>query len=541
MYNKKLGPILLILIASIILHGCNSSTPKTTDQPEQQKTVNPTPISVAEVQKKQISYLNVSGTIKANSQIKIFPGASGQITRINIHEGQEVQKNTILFEIGGNNNANHQLLDQEAIAATNLNTATAAYSQTLESNNVALATAKIQLKSAQNQFEANQIDLQTIDTNINSAKNNIDLLGDLMDLTEQKNSDSIDQLNSLIDKLKKAQTSLRSKKSELETSLRQVKSSYRDQSSEKDLQDAIADLTKQISDISTQLDSAKNSVDAAEIGSQMAEDQVQIQINQAKSQKEVLAKTKKSTAKKLGLTKSSSDPLNLAIESVYATKIKNNVGLIQAQAQLTLAKINLQMIQNQVAGLVVKAPITGVVGEITVTQGDAVNLQSPLTQIVSNNNYELKVGINAETSQKIDPSLPAQIELNGELLEIPIKSIGVVADPNSKFVTVTLTLPQDRNFKINQTLKVKFTIVNESTATNTFYIPLDAVIIGTEEQYVYILKNGQAKKRSIKIGEISDNNIQVTSGLKEGDQIIVKGSKNLIDGEEVHIDSPIPR
>lgn len=542
MKNNKTYLILGLLIVTILtLTGCNKTKPEIVRDPpvSSENASQSREVTVFNVSKENNFNLNVQGSVKAQNQVKIYTAAAGQIKETKVEEGQKVKKGQILFEIGGPNNSKHSLYDQLAIAQNTVNGLTDSYNQTIEGNNLALKTAQLQYETAKDQFDGSKTDLEIIDQNIDTAAENISVLNDLFDLTQEKNSEGQDQIDELISKLEDAREVLYIQKQALAQKLTEAsQSTLPDEDKNKSISEIKiqqAALEKQINEISAQIQTAENSLSTAEIGGEMAEDQLQMQINQAEGQKAVLEKTKESTIQKLGLDNYGSNPLNLALQGLVATKLKNNASLVQIQSQLNTAKINLEMLQNQIANLRVYAPIDGVVGVISVHNGDTVSPQLALTEIINPDNFELKVTVDSANVKRINPELPAEILIDGNYVKTPIKNIGLTADPITKLIPITISLPSNNIYVVNQSFDARITLSNFGNNKNSLYIPLDAVIIGTEEQYVYKFANGQAKKQAIKIGEVNNDLIQVLSGLKEQDQIILEGAKNLIEGEEVRI------
>jgi Fe2+ transport system protein FeoA len=66
-------------------------------------------------------------------------------------------------------------------------------------------------------------------------------------------------------------------------------------------------------------------------------------------------------------------------------------------------------------------------------------------------------------------------------------------------------------------------------------IPLDAVIGFGTEPSVFIVKDGKARRRIIKMGEITGERVEVFEGLVPGDTLVVAGQEYLTDGREVAI------
>ena len=66
-------------------------------------------------------------------------------------------------------------------------------------------------------------------------------------------------------------------------------------------------------------------------------------------------------------------------------------------------------------------------------------------------------------------------------------------------------------------------------------VPLYAVIARGEERVVFIEENGVAKMRNIELGMITGWQVQVTSGLRADDKVIVVGHRLLNDGQAVNV------
>jgi multidrug efflux pump subunit AcrA (membrane-fusion protein) len=74
---------------------------------------------------------------------------------------------------------------------------------------------------------------------------------------------------------------------------------------------------------------------------------------------------------------------------------------------------------------------------------------------------------------------------------------------------------------------------------NATVIPVDLVQKDEQNSYVYVLgQDGSkkvAQKRIIKTGNAYNGQVEVTSGLKTGDQVISAGYQNLNDGQAVAV------
>lgn len=71
------------------------------------------------------------------------------------------------------------------------------------------------------------------------------------------------------------------------------------------------------------------------------------------------------------------------------------------------------------------------------------------------------------------------------------------------------------------------------TADDQIIIPYDAVYYDTQGAYVYIVKDGCARKNYVTTGIFDDENIEINGGISEGDTLITSWSPRLLDGVEV--------
>jgi membrane fusion protein (multidrug efflux system) len=66
-------------------------------------------------------------------------------------------------------------------------------------------------------------------------------------------------------------------------------------------------------------------------------------------------------------------------------------------------------------------------------------------------------------------------------------------------------------------------------------VPKDAVITEDAAQSVFVVDNGKARRRTIRIGYSDSANYEVVEGLKSGDEVVTTGQANLKDDARVHV------
>ena len=66
-------------------------------------------------------------------------------------------------------------------------------------------------------------------------------------------------------------------------------------------------------------------------------------------------------------------------------------------------------------------------------------------------------------------------------------------------------------------------------------VPSEAILSGDSGEYVFIVVDNKARYVSISTGLIGNGMTEVTSGLSEGDKLVVVGQSYLKDGDAVRI------
>lgn len=542
------------MVLALLLSGCAGGTEETptedtaaqtaeTQQQEEQEVLSVSVITPNGHD--NTAFLNLLGTVEADSNVRVFPATSGQIAQVNVKEGETVQKGEVLFVLGGVNGVEHPSMTQYKVAQANYNAALTAYNNTVASTQAAVKSAELQLQSAQHQTEGSYIDYNNFSENLASAKDSIALIRTNLTETQLKNqrdlNNVLDAIDDLEDDRDEAISDLKDARKEAVLDLEEMIDNAPDEATQAELEHQLKDTKEQFDDqiddledqFDTQIEQLEDQYDTLQSASVLSENQLKAQLAQAYDQEHGLNTTRDSTQAKLGLYDGMSDQLLLAQQGLNSSVAQANTALSQAKTQRDIAAINLQSAADQQQLLLVKAPVTGVVGDVSAHQGDVVSQQAPLTEIIGSNSFALDVSVDVENSQKLSLTEMAQVKIGGKYMKVPVRTISPSVDPQSRLVNVTVELP-NITFLPNQSIEVRLPI-NAAGTNGSSFIPLDAVTIGSERQFVYVVKDGKAHQATVELGAINGDLVEILSGLEEGAQVIVDGAKRVSEGQPVTI------
>ena len=219
----------------------------------------------------------------------------------------------------------------------------------------------------------------------------------------------------------------------------------------------------------------------------------------------------------------------------------SKVGLEESQAELNLARANVQLAEANLAKTVIRAPFDGVVGIRKVSPGDIVSRQ---TALVSIDQYSpIKVEFSVPERYLPDIKIHTSIKLRSETQtgrDIPatISAIDSRVGEASRGIRVqAISDNADRALFPGQfvTIHLDFT---ESVPMPL--IPDQALITNANEVFVYLVKDGAVKKQKVTVGSRGNDSAIITDGVKPGDMVVTAGQQKLTDGTKVKVSAPTP-
>ena len=128
----------------------------------------------------------------------------------------------------------------------------------------------------------------------------------------------------------------------------------------------------------------------------------------------------------------------------------------------------------------------------------------------------------------VSSSLFADKKLTGKVMYLSPK-----ADQNHNYqVDLLLTNTNKLTLRAGTDVFVSFNAIKKS---DVLQIPKAALVEDRQEPYVFVNVNGKAVGRTIKIGTIQNDQVEVISGLEAGETVITTGQINLSEGSNISV------
>ncbi len=211
-----------------------------------------------------------------------------------------------------------------------------------------------------------------------------------------------------------------------------------------------------------------------------------------------------------------------------------------ADAQLQQAAAALNLVRYQLDVSIMKAPFSGVIASRNVEIGDVINpmmagygSKSGVVTLMDFSRVKVYVYVSLKDVVRIK---------NGQAAYLKVSAFPEKRFPG-KVAVVNLTAdPITRKFRVeinadNPDMLLRPNIFGEvdievSSRENVLTIPQKALL---EDRYVLLAENGRAIKREVIKGLQNAFLIEIVSGLKEGDLVIIEGNYGLENGAEIEV------
>ena len=183
----------------------------------------------------------------------------------------------------------------------------------------------------------------------------------------------------------------------------------------------------------------------------------------------------------------------------------------------------------------IKAPISGIITNITVKEGDIALGQLPIITISDFNDLCIKASVSELYVKNIKVGQRAEVSSDafpGKKYVAQVSKISPFAQKNVNLTgtsetTVEITLDlisKNADLRPGYSVNVKvFTQCHNDAIT----VPYTCVFQEEDREYVYTVNNGKLSKKAIRTGFELDDRVEVVSGIEEKDMIVVNPSDEL--------------
>ena len=213
-----------------------------------------------------------------------------------------------------------------------------------------------------------------------------------------------------------------------------------------------------------------------------------------------------------------------------------------ANSALQRISIEIKQVKRDIAATTIKAPVEGQIVFILPARQTFSREGDVLMRTRSQDSYEIEAEIPLEYLRFVARSKSiAAADFYGRPLKVSPRVI--LPSQNIRNGTQTVRFAIDgempRSMRAdNAPVVLKIPTTSPEPVVT---VPKDAVIPVSGGHVLFVVEEGVAVQRRIRLGNPTEDGFVILGGVKEGEQVVIRGNEGLVDGKKVKIGDPAKR
>lgn len=205
------------------------------------------------------------------------------------------------------------------------------------------------------------------------------------------------------------------------------------------------------------------------------------------------------------------------------------------QAKATL-DVQREVVDNLRKNIEVRSPLTGVVTARNNEPGDLF-MNAPILHVMQINPLKVIANISEQYFRNVQVGMPVELKVElfpDRVFQGTVSLIYPALDPATRTFTVEVKVPnQAETLRPGMYARTTFDMGRKQGVL----VPDVAVQkqVGSSEKFLYVVRDGVAERRAVRVGRQVGGEVDILSGLEPGEQVAVTALSKLSDGVSVEV------
>ncbi|MFC0254254.1 efflux RND transporter periplasmic adaptor subunit [Massilia consociata] len=200
--------------------------------------------------------------------------------------------------------------------------------------------------------------------------------------------------------------------------------------------------------------------------------------------------------------------------------------------ELERQRLSMANAQRRVDELTVRAPVDGFIGTLNVQNRMVVAANAPLMTLVDLSKLEVEVEVPETYVADIGLGLNAEITLPGGTATGKLSALSPEVVRNQVLARVRFDGEQPKGLRQSQRVTARLLIEERP---NVLMLPRGPFVESEGGRHAYVVQDGIAVRTPIQLGATSISAVEILSGLKQGDKVVVAGTDTFNNAQRVSI------
>lgn len=207
-----------------------------------------------------------------------------------------------------------------------------------------------------------------------------------------------------------------------------------------------------------------------------------------------------------------------------------------SRAKLKEMEALLAQEQIRLQNTLIVAPFQGEIIRKYIDAGALVSPSTPIVNLVHTMTLKIVANVLEKDIPLLKPAMKAKIRTEAypdRVFEGKVARINTGLDLTTRTLQAEIEIPNSsRLLKPGMFARIEVVLLEKP---QVLAIPSNAVIVGQGEQFVYVVEGNKAVRKPVVTGIEQDRFVEVREGLKEGDQVIVRGQEAIRENTTIKV------
>lgn len=208
---------------------------------------------------------------------------------------------------------------------------------------------------------------------------------------------------------------------------------------------------------------------------------------------------------------------------------------LKLQTGLTQKELQLEKLQIALEKSTITAPFSGIVYDMNLVKGKYVSAGQKLFSIINNDEMIIRVNVLESEINRIKIGSDVIVKFSAiteKLYKGKVISVSPSINQNTHSCEVKINLINDGKIKDGMYAEVK---ISAEKYPEKILVYKDAILVRDGKKLVFAVENNKAKWQYVKTGVENEYFVEITNGVKENQDIVIKGNFSLSHDAKVKI------
>lgn len=230
------------------------------------------------------------------------------------------------------------------------------------------------------------------------------------------------------------------------------------------------------------------------------------------------------------------------MQILHESQSISDIDWVNVQTKVRQAQSSLDMAEKAVKDCRLLAPCSGIVGKKQMESGMTALPSQPVCTILNIAKVKVKVSVPEKEIALFNPQ-----QNRGRGVTVSAEALGGRTFRSTQFIRNVQGDPMTHTYDVRFSLlnpggellpgmvvNVSTDAESDATGQSTVSVPVRSVQQSADDRcFVWLKKDGKAYRQLVETGQTQGDRIVITSGLNEGDEVIVEGYQKVSEGSAV--------